>query len=125
MRNQIFVYYREMQLTTIFFVLLIYFVNITMSITVIEDQCSCSCCIGLGCNPIQKPDLSIPWCVDDDAACVTLCKMIFPADCNHIDSQTFAVCLSKASKILNQYTSLNILGLISIIIIQWYYFKPC
>ncbi len=96
-----------------------------MSITVIEDQCSCSCCIGLGCNPIQKPDLSIPWCVDDDAACVTLCKMIFPADCNRIDSQTFAVCLSKASKILNQYTTLNILGLLSIITIQWYYFNLC
>ncbi|CAF5099844.1 unnamed protein product [Rotaria magnacalcarata] len=77
-----------------------------------EDRCSCSCCIGFGCYPIQKPDFSIPLCIDDDGACVALCKNIYPADCNHIYSHTFAICISGASKIFNRYAIFNILSII-------------
>ncbi len=94
-----------MRSTTILFLLIVYFINTSSPINAIQDQCSCSCCIGLSCNPIQKPDFYIPLCLDD-AACVTSCKMKYPADCNHIDSQTFAICISGASKISNQYVVL-------------------
>ncbi len=86
-----------------------------MSIMVPAEQCSCSCCIGFYCNPIQMTDFLIPSCADDDAACVTVCKMMYPADCNDINSQTFAICLSGVSKI----TGLNIYGLVFVIL---YYF---
>jgi len=78
-----------------------------MPMYIIEDRCSCSCCIGLGCNPIQKPDFYIPLCLDDDnAMCVTYCKMVYPVDCDNIYSQTFAICISGSSKISNQYMAL-------------------
>jgi hypothetical protein len=90
-------------------------------ISIPTNECSCSCCIGLTCNPIQLPNLYIPWCIDDDAACVSLCRMIYPINCNDIDSQTFGVCVSDdAPTIFDQYISLNLFGLICIIIIQMF-----
>ncbi len=92
-----------MRLTTSLFLIFVYFINISMSINVIQDKCSCSCCIGIGCNLVQRPDFYIPFCSEDDAACVTYCKMIYPYECSHIYSQTFAVCISDAPKTSNQY----------------------
>ncbi|CAF3653862.1 unnamed protein product [Rotaria socialis] len=90
-----------------------------MTITLTEDRCSCSCWIGLdwigfGCYPIQKPDFSIPLCIGDNGACVALSKNIYPADCNHIYSHTFAICTSGTSKIFNQYTIFNILSIMEL-----------
>lgn len=83
-----------------------YLINISLAINIIQDECSCSCCIGFNCIPISKPDFYIPLCSEDDEICVIYCKMIYPADCDDIDSQTFAVCLSSGSKIYNQYVVL-------------------
>ncbi len=95
-----------MRLTTILFFISVFFINKSIPIDVIQDICSCSCCIGIGCTPVQKLDFYIPFCTEDDAACVTYCKMIYPYDCNNIYSQTFAVCISDASKVSNQYVVL-------------------
>jgi hypothetical protein len=86
----------------------LYLINISAALNIIEDQCSCSCCIGFNCNPISKPDFYVPLCADDDTACVRYCQMIYPFDCGQIDSQTFAACISGGSKIFNQYIVLFI-----------------
>lgn len=91
-----------MKLITILFLFLIYFINITTTIDIMQEQCSCSCCIGLGCIPIQLPDFYVPLCADDDSACVTFCRMMYPAYCNHFASQTFAFCNSASLKTTNR-----------------------
>ncbi len=97
-----------MRSTTFCFLVFLYLLNIPSVLNIIEDQCSCSCCIGFNCNPISKPDFYIPLCTDDDTACVGYCKMIYPFDCGQINSQTFAVCNSSGSKIFNRYIILFI-----------------
>ena len=87
-----------------------------------EEQCSCSCCLGLGCLPEEKPEFSVPTCADDDSICVRFCRMFFPADCNHIDSQIFAACLSPASIGSNQQCTIVILlDLVFVTMIQMFY----
>ncbi|CAF2984646.1 unnamed protein product [Rotaria sp. Silwood2] len=58
--------FKKMIITTaILFSLIVHFINISTTITAMDDRCSCSCCIGLACNPIQMPDFLIPLCIDD------------------------------------------------------------
>ncbi|CAF0739416.1 unnamed protein product [Adineta ricciae] len=103
-------------------VVLFCLMNVTLSMIIEEEQCSCSCCLGLGCLPEEKPDFSVPMCTDDDSTCVRFCRMLFPVDCNHIDSQVFAACLSLASIEFNQQCIIVILlDLVFIVFIHMFY----
>ncbi len=91
-------------------------INLSETLNIIQDQCSCSCCIGYDCIPIDQPNFYIPLCIDDDTMCVTYCKMAYPFDCGQIDSQTFAVCISNGSKIFQHLFNVIFISLFRFLI---------
>ena len=91
------------QITILF--LSIYLIQQSVTWDHFGEQCSCSCCLGIGCAPETKPDFPVPLCSDDDSVCVNYCRMIYP-DCGDIYSEVFAVCVSKTSKVSSQYAIL-------------------
>ena len=86
-------------------------IGISLALNIIEEQCSCSCCIGFNCIPIAKPDFNIPLCSEDESLCVIYCKRYYPIDCDDVGSETFAVCNSAGSNIFNPYFVLFLLVL--------------
>lgn len=94
------------------------FARISLAINIIEEQCSCSCCTGFSCTLVAKPDFSIPLCAHDDSIYVTYCKRYYPMDCDNVDSETFAVCISDGSIMLND-SFLLFLSMLLISVSRW------
>lgn len=65
------------------------------------------------------PDFMMPLCRDDDGSCVRQCRVMFPAHCAHLYSQTFAECFSDGSKVAEQCIFLYVLCSIAVITIYW------
>jgi hypothetical protein len=99
----------------VWYVLVALVISSYETVDVFDDICSCSCCIGFGCNLLQMPDFIMPLCRDDDGSCVRQCRTMFPAYCAHPYSQTFAICLNNRAQIAEQCVSVYALCLIAVI----------
>ena len=92
-----------MKITLLLLMKFVCLIGMARAINIMEDQCSCSCCIGFNCTPIAKPDFTIPSCAEDDSLCVIYCKRYYPMDCDNAESETFAFCTSDGSELFSSY----------------------